>query len=125
MEAVREIQKKYCSRAMITAILVAIALILAGQKGIGKGLVLGTLFSVFNFILMGETLPMRIGKPKGVTYMVTFGSIVIRYVLMAVPLVMAIKMDGINIFAAILGIFMVQLIILADHFYRFVKPSQG
>ena len=109
---------------MITAILVAIALILAGQKGIGKGLVLGTLFSVFNFILMGETLPMRIGKPKGATYMLTFGSVLIRYVLMAVPLVMAIKMDGINIFSAIAGIFMVQLIILVDHFYRFVKPSE-
>jgi len=124
MEAVRETQKKYCSRAMITAILVAIALILAGQKGIGKGLVLGTLFSVFNFILMGETLPMRIGKPKGATYMLSFGSVLIRYVLMAVPLVMAIKMDGINIFSTIAGIFMVQVIILADHFYRFVKPSE-
>jgi len=109
---------------MITAILVAIALILAGQKGIGKGLVLGTLFSVFNFILMGETLPMRIGKPKGATYMLSFGSVLIRYVLMAVPLVMAIKMDGINIFSAIAGIFMVQLIILVDHFYRFVKPPE-
>jgi hypothetical protein len=125
MEAIRETQKKYCSRAMITAILVAIVFILAGQKGVGKGLVLGTLFSVFNFILMGETLPMRIGKSKGATFMLSFGSVAIRYVLMAVPLVMAIKMDGFNLFASIAGIFMVQLIILAEHFYRFVRPSQG
>jgi len=75
MEAVRETQKKYCSRAMITAIVAACVFILAGQKGIGKGLVLGTLFSVFNFILMAATLPMRIGKSKGLTYMLSLGSV--------------------------------------------------
>lgn len=125
MEAVRETQKKYCSRAMIAAIAVAFVLILAGQKGIGKGLVLGTLFSVFNFILMGETLPMRIGKPKRATFMLSFGSVFLRYMLLAVPVVVAIKIDGINLFAAILGIFMVQLVVVADHFYRFVKPSEN
>ena len=41
MEPVRETQKKYCSRAMAAAILSAFVLILAGQKGLGKGLVLG------------------------------------------------------------------------------------
>lgn len=110
---------------MITAILAAIALILAGRKGIGKGLVLGTLFSVLNFILMGEILPMRIGKPKGATYMFSLATVIIRYVLLAVPLVVAIEMDGFNLFASIAGIFMVQLIILADYLYRYVKPSHG
>jgi len=124
MEAVRETQKKYCSRAMIAAILTAVVLLLTGHKGIGKGLVLGTLFSVFNFILMGETLPMRIGKPKGATYMLSLGSVFLRYILLAVPLVVAIKIDGINLFAAIVGIFMVQLVVVADHFYRSVRPSE-
>jgi len=125
MEAIRETQKKYCSRAMVTAIIAAFVFILAGQKGIGKGLVLGTLFSVFNFILMGETLPMRIGRPKGRALMLVFGSMFLRYLLLAVPIVVAIKVDGFNLVAAILGIFMVQLILVADHFYRFVKPSEG
>jgi len=125
MEAVRETQKKYCSRAMITAIIAAFVFILAGQKGIGKGLVLGTLFSVFNFILMAAALPMRIGKSRGSTYMLSFGSVFFRYILLAVPLVMAIKMDGFNLVAAILGVFMVQLVVVADHFYRLVKPSEG
>ena len=124
MEAVKETQKKYCTRAMVTAIVVAIVLILVGQKGIGKGLVLGTLFSVFNFILMGETLPMRIGRPAGATYMLSLGSVFLRYVLLAVPIVVAIKMEGINLFSAIVGIFMVQLVVVADHFYQFFKPSE-
>jgi hypothetical protein len=110
---------------MITAIVAAFVFILAGQKGIGKGLVLGTLFSVFNFILMAATLPMRIGKSKGPTYMLSLGSVFFRYILLAVPLVAAIKMDGFNLVAAILGVFMVQLVVVADHFYRLVKPSEG
>ena len=123
MEAIRETQKKYCSRAMVTAIVAAFVFILAGQKSIGKGLVLGTLFSVFSFILMGETLPMRIGKPKGTTFMLVFGSMLLRYLLLAVPIVVAIKVDGFNLVAAILGVFMVQLVLVADQLYRFVKPS--
>jgi hypothetical protein len=125
MEAVRDTQKKYCSRAMVTAIAAAFVFILAGQKGIGKGLILGTLFSIFNFILIGQTLPMRIGKPKRATFMLSFGSVFLRYVLLAVPIIVAIKMDGINLFGAIVGIFMVQLVLVADHFYRSVKPSEG
>ena len=122
MEPVRETQKKYCSRAMAAAILSAFILILAGQKGLGKGLVLGTLFSVFNFILIGEFLPMQFGKSRGSTFLLSFVSVGLRYVLLAVPLILAIKLDGINLFTAIFGIFMVQLVIFADHFYRFIKP---
>ena len=56
MEGVREIQKKYCSRAMVVAIVGGMILILVGHKALGKGLVLGTIFSVLNFIVMGECL---------------------------------------------------------------------
>ena len=119
MEKVRETQKKYCSRAMAAAIMIGFLFILAGHKGVGKGLVLGTLFSVFNFILMGEMLPFRIQKSTGKTYFLSFCSICLRYLVLAVPLVIAIKSEHINLFAAILGIFMVQFAILVDHFFRF------
>ena len=66
---------------------------------------------------------MRIGKPKGTTFMLVFGSMLLRYLLLAVPIVVAIKVDGFNLVAAILGVFMVQLVLVADHLYRFVKPS--
>lgn len=124
MEAVKETQKRYCARAMVTAIVVAIVLILVGLKSIGKGLVLGTLFSVFNFILMGETLLMRIGRSKGAAFMRSLGSVFLRYLVLAVPIVVAIKMEGINLFSTIVGIFMIQLVIIADHFYQFFKPSE-
>ena len=50
---------------MIAAIIIGLVFIIAGQKPLGKGLILGTIFSVINFILIGETLPLRIGKTKG------------------------------------------------------------
>ncbi|QTA91992.1 ATP synthase subunit I [Desulfonema magnum] len=120
MEAVRQTEKKYCSRAMTVSIFVAFFFILAGQKPMGKGLILGMLFSVVNFVLMGETLPMRVGKPKNKTFFLSLGSIFARYCLIAIPLILAIKMEKFDIFAVIVGIFSVQLMIFSDHFFNFV-----
>jgi hypothetical protein len=100
---------------MVVAILVGFALILAGYKPIGKGLVLGALFSVVNFVLMGETLPMKLGKSKRTAAILSFGSLFARLGLMAVPLVIAARYDQFNIFAVIPGLLMVQVIILLDH----------
>ena len=100
---------------MTVAIIAGLFLVVIGQQPIGKGLVLGAIFSVVNFVLMGETLPMRLGKSKRKTVTLALGSITFRYVLLAIPLVVAIKFDQFNVFAAILGIFMIQLVILGDH----------
>lgn len=116
MEPVRETEKKYCSRALTIAIFISFILMLAAQKSIGKGLLLGTLFSILNFILIGETLPKKITNSSKKAFFLALGSIVFRYVLMAVPLFVGIRFDEFNLFAVILGIFMVQLMILADHF---------
>lgn len=116
MESVKETQKKYCSLAVVAAILIGLVMILAGQTPIGKGLILGTLFSVINFVLMGETLPVKMGKSRQKAFFFSLGSILFRYLLMAIPLFLAIKMDQYNLVASICGLFMVQLMILADHF---------
>ncbi len=116
-EIIRETQRKYCSRAMAVAIVFGLLLILTGHKGFGKGLVLGTIFSVLNFILMGEALPLKIGKSTGKTYFWSFFSVCIRYILLAIPLVLAVKLEQIELLTTVLGIFMVQLVILVDHFY--------
>jgi len=117
MEAIRQTQKKYGTRTMTVAIIAGLFLVVIGQQSIGKGLVLGAIFSVINFVLMGETLPMRLGKSKRRTITLALGSIMFRYVLLAIPLVVAIKFDQFNVFATILGIFMIQLVILGDHFF--------
>ena len=116
MKEIRETQKKYCSLALVTAIIVGFFLIIAGQSSVGKGLILGTLFSSINFALMGEVLPHKVGKSRGKTYLITLGSIVSRYVLLAVPIVLGVKFpDRFNLITVVIGIFMVQLLILLDY----------
>lgn len=115
MESIRETQKKYSTRAITAAIFIGFLFIIAGQKPVGKGLILGTIFSIINFIIMGETLPLRIGKSKNKTFLLSLVSIFLRYILLAVPLIVAVKFDQYNLISVIVGIFMIQLFILADH----------
>ncbi len=117
MESVSQTQKKYGSRAMVVAIVIAFMLILIDLKPVGKGLVLGTIFSVINFVLIGQTLPMRLSKSKRGAFLISLTSIVFRYAILAIPLVVAVKFEQFELPAAILGIFMVQLTILAESLF--------
>lgn len=98
---------------MLVAVSVAVVLVLAGHKPVGKGLVLGTVFSSLNFILMGETLPKRISGSRRRASVASGISIFIRYVLLAAPLIIAIKYSAFNIAATVVGLFMIQIMILA------------
>lgn len=118
METIRQLQKKYCSRAMAAAIAIGLVLILAGLRPVGKGLVLGTLFSAINFILMAEFAPHRIGRTSRKGFILSLTSIGLRYILLGIPLAIAIKFDAFDLIGAIIGIFMIQLVILCDHLLR-------
>ena len=124
MDEIRQTQKKYGSRAMTVAIISGFFLILSGYAPIGKGLILGTIFSVVNFVLMGETLPLRIGKSKPKTFFIALGSIGVRYGILAVPLIMGIRMAQFNLIAVISGMFMVQICILLEHLALFTVSSK-
>ncbi len=87
----------------------------------GKGLVLGTIFSVLNFVLMGESLPYRLGKTKRKTFFVSLGSIYFRYIFLAIPLIIAIKSEEFNLFSVIVGVFAVQMVLLAEHLHSLIK----
>lgn len=108
---------------MAAAILMAFVFIILGQKPVGKGLVLGALFSVINFVLMGETLPARLGKSKKKTLSFSIGSILFRYVLLALPLIAAVKFNQFNLVSTVIGIFFIQIVILADHLYGLISPK--
>jgi len=100
---------------MMAAIILAMGLIVMGEKTAGKGLVLGTLFSVINFVLLGRTLPRILGRAKRTTLLISLGSRLFRYALLAIPLILAIKLDLFNLATVLIGIFMVQLMILLDY----------
>ena len=121
MESVKATQKKYGSRALWIAIIIGLCFFLGGLKPVGKGIILGTVFSVVNFILIGQALPMRIGKSKRKTFILSLGSLFFRYALMAIPIIVAAKFEQFNLVAAIIGLFMIQFVILADHLIKVIS----
>jgi hypothetical protein len=124
MESVKQTQKKYGSRAIWVAIILGLCFFLAGLKPVGKGVVLGTIFSVINFVLIGQTLPLRIGKSKRKAFFLSLGSIFGRYILLGVPIVVAVEFKDFNLVASILGLFMIQFVILADHIFKLVWSNR-
>ncbi len=124
MEPVKQAQKRYGSHAMVVAIVAGFIFILAGHKPVGKGLVLGTIFSVINFILIGHSLSSRLSQSKRKAVVLSLGSIIFRYALLALPLVLAVKYKQFNLPATIGGIFMIQLVILADYLANAIKTRQ-
>jgi hypothetical protein len=123
--AIKATQKKYCSRALLTAIIFGLPFIVGGYAPIGKGLILGSLFSIINFILIGETLPMKIGQgsPKKL-FVISMGSIGVRFGLLAIPIVTAVKLDQFHLVATVIGIFMVQLAIVSDHSIKLISSAR-
>ncbi len=124
MESVKQTQKKYGSRAIWIAIIIGFCFFLAGHRPVGKGLVLGAVFSVINFVLIGQALPLRIGKSKGKAFFLSLGSIFCRYVLLALPVVVAVKFEDFDLVAAIVGLFMIQFVILADHIFKLFSSNR-
>jgi len=112
---ISEIQKKYCSRAMLFCLVVAVILIVFGAKPMAKGLILGTIFSIINFVLMGLMLPFRLNKARKKTFWVSLGSIWFRYIILALPLIIAFYSESFAFFAAAAGLFMIQFTILVHH----------
>ncbi|MDX1707238.1 MAG: ATP synthase subunit I [Desulfobacterales bacterium] len=125
MEAVKQAQKKIIQRALWLSIIAGLAFIVIGHKPVGKGLVLGTIFSVLNFILMAKSIGLKFGRSKKQAISISLGSIIVRYILLAVPLIAAIKFEQFNFIAAVVGIFIIQLVILADHMRTLIPYSGG
>jgi hypothetical protein len=121
---IRSTQARYGRRALVAAIICAVLMLLLGFKPMGKGLVLGTLFSIVNFILIGQALPHQLGHGKGKTIAIALCSLGGRFTLMAIPLIVAIKIDAINLPATIVGLFMVQIVILVEQSWQFYRTPR-
>ena len=115
METIKQLQKRYCSLAMALAIGGAILFIVLGYKPLGRGLVLGTLFSIINFILMGQSIQARMGKTQARTTLLALVSVLLRFALMAVPIVVALSFEPYHIATTVAGLFMVQIVLLLEN----------
>jgi hypothetical protein len=114
-DEVKELQKRVCSRALSGALVVAALCLILGEKAVAKGLVLGTCFSIVNFLLLGKSIPMMLGRSRKKAGAIGFGSMLARYGVLAIPIVIGVKRASFDLTAVILGIFAVQIMILLDH----------
>lgn len=112
---VSRFQKRIIGKALLAFIVIAVILLFAGERALAKGLILGTVFSVLNFLLMGIWGPSLLGTSQARARMTGFASIISRYIVLAVPLVVAVKSSSFSFPAVAVGLFAVQIVIIADH----------
>jgi len=120
---VLDTQKKYGSRALVLSIGAGLLCLALGHRSICRGLVLGGVFSAINFALMGQLLRYRLIDNRKAAVRRSFFSLLLRYLLLAIPLVVAVQSDRFNFPATVVGIFMVQLVILIEHGSRLIFTS--
>jgi hypothetical protein len=116
----KQIQTKICSWAILSTLVLAIFFMVIHEKAIGKGLLLGACFSVINFLLLGKSIPMTLGKSRSKAGLIGLGSILSRYVVLAIPMIVAIKSVSFNFVAVVVGIFAVQIVTLVG--FVVIKP---
>lgn len=124
MEVSRELQKKYGARVMFIAILVWLVFYIIGMRPFGDGFLLGSVFSVINFALLGEALAKRLKLSGRNLKKNIYSSLIFRLFLMAIPLYLGIKYEKFNIVTVIIGLFMIQIMILAQHFLMALFPKR-
>jgi hypothetical protein len=120
-----DVQKRYVRLALMLAVLLGGPLMMIGQRPLGKGLILGSLFGIVNFILMALALPMRLRFVRGKALLFSLTSIYVRFALMALPLIWALKHDSVALTTTAAGLFMIQIAILGDHLWTKLRDSIG
>ena len=122
-DGVAQLQRRITSLALLSAFGIALIFFLCHETAVAKGLMLGTCFSVINFLLLGKTIPMTLGLTRRRAGVAAFGSILTRYVLLAIPMIVAVKSASFDFVSVVIGIFAVQIITLID--YTIVRPILG
>lgn len=125
-------QLKIVIRASILALVFSgiILLLLPNPKEYIYGLIFGTSINVLNFRLMGITFEraMNMTQRKIMPYIMI--NYLIRYAIYAIMLIISAVADYISLYTAILGLFMVKIIILSSSIYdiifsRFKKENKA
>ena len=109
-----QFQRRLARKAFGASVLVAVVLFALGYTPIAKGLVLGSLFSVLNFVVMAHVLPFQLGLRRRKATGFAILSIMLRLGLLALPLFIAIKSASFQWAAVAVGLFVVPLTIFID-----------
>lgn len=125
MDTIKNLQKRYCGGAMSLAVIASLVIYLAGCPAITRGLLLGALFSAFNFALLGQTMTRKLTGAHGRNSLLALAAQLGRYLLWAVPVVVAVKMPRVDLPATLAGLFMVPIFIIADSVFNFIRGKKS
>ena len=117
------LQRTLIKKTLFFALAAACICLALDQKAAAKGIALGSVFSVADFKLMALLLPRRLlGQSRGSVF---FG-LLCRFVLLSIPLILAIKLPSIN-FAATVGGLLLTKAAVFYHFFlgKSSTPSAG
>ena len=117
---INEVKKKICIKVLLLTLAVAVFFLILDEKTIVKGLALGSLFSMINFLLMGESIPLALGHTRVKAGVIGLASMVIRFLVLTFPLLVGLKSPSFNFAAVVVGIFSVQIVTLVE--YIIIKP---
>jgi hypothetical protein len=98
--------------ALGLTVVVSGILMVLGKPDYAKGFALGSIFSIINFALLKRGVKKRLGKSVKRVRVESFFSIMYRYVILAVPIMLAFKLKQLNIVATLVGLFTIQVSIL-------------
>jgi len=125
MEAIRPFQKRYCGGALSLAVVLALVAYLAGCPAVTRGLLLGALFSALNFALLGQTMTRKLAGRQQRLPLIVPAAQLGRYLLWGVPVVVAVQTPLVDLPAAIAGLFMVPVCIIADAVIHFLRGNKA
>lgn len=125
MEAIKHLQRRYCGGALTAAILIGLGVYVAGWPEVTRGLVLGSLFSALNFALLGQTLTHKLAGDQRPATLISLAAQLGRYLLWAVPVVIAVKLPAVDLPAAVAGVFMVPVCIVVDTVLNLVRGKKA
>ena len=125
MEAISHLQRRYCGGALTAAILIGLGVYVAGWPAVTRGLVLGSFFSALNFALLGQSLTHKLTGDQRPGTLVALAAQLGRYLLWAVPLVIAVKLPAVHLPATVAGVFMVPVCIVLDSVFNLVRGRKS
>lgn len=125
MESIRHLQRRYCGGALTVAVVLSMGCYLAGWPAATRGLIVGSLFSALNFTLLGKTMTRKLTDPRRGRALLTLAAQLGRYLLWAVPVVIAVKLPAVDLPATMAGLFMVPICIVTDSVFSLVRGRKS
>ena len=123
MEDYGALQKALIKKALLISLAVACICLVFNQKAAAKGISLGAVFGVADFKLMALLLPRRLARQSRITF---YLSLICRFVLLSVPLILALKLPSFNFAATVVGLLLMKAAVFFHFFLsKSSTPSVG